>query len=104
MADTEFRDDLIDLQREAHAAWNAVESRRKAVDARRRPAPYRHPENEPWRTPILPPSEEEDAKGDRLLATARQAQEALAAGIAAASLQRTYDVVHGLHKAAQVEE
>lgn len=57
---TDLPDDLIDLQRRAHSAWNDVERHRKAVDARRRAEAVPPPETEPWRTPVLPPWTDDD--------------------------------------------
>lgn len=102
MAGTQFPDDLIDLQRRAYAAWDAVESHRKSVDTRRRAQALPPPGNEPWRTPALPPwTQEEDERHAELMAAARQAQEALAEGIARAGLAPTFEVTRDLRKAAR---
>lgn len=102
MADTQFPDHLLDLQRQAHAAWEAVEGHRKAVDARRRAEAVHSPGSEPLRTPALPPwTQGEDEKHAELMTAARQAQEALAEGIARAGLAPTFSVTQDLRKAAR---
>lgn len=99
---TDLPDDLIDLQRRAHAAWDAVEAHRKAVDADR--ATTAQPPGERHERPVLRPwTDTEDERHEQLLAEARSAQEALRAGLADAGIAPTYDVVQGLHKAARQE-
>lgn len=96
-------DDLIQLQRAAHAAWDDVEAHRKQVDAERRAAPRvvviegQEPMLRPW-TP------EEDAEHQRLMQAARQAQQDLRAAVdAEEELGHGIEVVQGLHCAARVE-
>jgi hypothetical protein len=106
MSDPEFPPALVDLQRASTAAWDAVEAHRKQVDARRRKeAAARGAEpdqHRPWGgLPLEPWTEADDAEHERLLDAARQAAEALRAGIAEAGLDGGYEVTQGLHKAAR---
>jgi hypothetical protein len=107
--------DLVDLQRTAHAAWDAVEAHRREVDARRRAeadeqdaqaraAGERVPEVPSWgRRALRPWTGDEDAEHARLMDAARHAQEVLRQGVAGAELDGGYDVAQGLHRAARGE-
>lgn len=89
-------EDVIQLQRTAHAAWAAVEDHRKAVDARRRA--------DAAGGPLRPWTPGEDARHEQLMAAVRQAQQDLHAAVdAEEGLDRGYEIVQGLHKAARPE-
>lgn len=101
---TDFPPALVDLQRRADAAWVAVEAHRKAVDERRRAETPDTPGRPAWvARPMRPWTEAEDAKFARLMAAARDAQQALRDGIKAAGLEPTIQVVQGLKAAAKAE-
>lgn len=101
MADIEYPDDLVDLQRRSHAAWEAVETHRKAVDTARRAAPVTLADGS---TAPRDWTGEENTEHDRLLDVARTAAEALRArllGFETPAGFTRYDVVQQLHKAAR---
>lgn len=105
-AATEFPTDLVDLQRRAHAAGDAVETYRKDVDdARRAHAAAAGLQSDPtrrWESPRLRPwTEEEDARFADLQSAAVEAAPALRHGIADAGLAQNYDVMQGRHQAAR---
>jgi len=92
---------LIDLQRAAHQAWDAVEAHRKQVDTARRAAAGPAPELA-WQRPQLRPwTGEENARYRELHAAAVAAQAALRAAVDEAGLGHHIDVVQGLHRAAR---
>jgi hypothetical protein len=100
MSEIEYPSELIAAQKAADAAWAAVEAHRKQVDADRRATAT--PPGERHERPVMRPwAPEEDARHEELMAAVREAQEAVAAGIAAAGLSPTYDVVQGLKRAAK---
>jgi hypothetical protein len=106
MAATQIPVDLVDLQRRSHAAWDAVETYRKDVDAARRAqAAAEGLQTDPTRrreSPQLRPwTEEEEDKFAGLMSAARDAALALRKGIVEAGLAQTYDVAQGLHRAAR---
>src|SRR5690349_15102197 len=106
MSDPEFPAHLVDLQKRSHAAWDAVEAHRKQVDEQRRAeaaaSGVRPDESRPWAPVALRDwTPAEDAEHERLMAAARQAAQALRAGIAEAGLDGGYNVTQGLHKAAR---
>jgi len=97
---TDFPSDLVDLQRRVHAAWDAVEAHRKAVNADRKatatPGAERHSQ------PVLRLwTEEEDARHAELMAAVREATDARRAALAGSGLGASYDVVQDLHAAAR---
>jgi len=105
---TDLPEDLIQLQRAAHAAWAALEAYRRQVDAARtadRDAaglPVWDPDR-PWRRTLLRPwTAEEDARYAELQAAAVAAEEARRAAIdASETLKHDYNTVQGLHAAAR---
>ncbi|MBY8878631.1 hypothetical protein [Actinacidiphila acidipaludis] len=109
MADPEFPDALVELQRRSDQAWADVEAHRRDVDGRRHrdaqsegagPDPAR-----PWAGPALPPwTETEDARYEELMAAARTAGEELHRALADSGLGGGAEVVRGLRKAAGPEE
>jgi hypothetical protein len=103
MSEIEFPPDLVDLQRASHAAWEAVEAHRKAVDSERRAGvPAETDPTRRWESPQLRPwTDGEDAEHARLMAVVRETAEQLRAGLAASGLGTGYDVVQALHKAAR---
>jgi len=98
-----FPESLIGLQRASNDAWVEVEAHRKTVDESRRQAVV--PESDPtrrWESRQLRPwTEGEDAEHERLLAAAREAAEALRAGVLAAGLTADYATTQGLKDAAR---
>lgn len=86
--------DLVDLQRTATAAWDAVAAYRETVMAARRA------ERPGADAPLRPWSDEENAEYRRLHDLAAAAQEARRAAIDASGLGHGWDVAQGLHKAA----
>lgn len=96
--------DLVDLQRAATAAWEAVAAYRQAVMAARRAEAGAAAEG--GRVELRPWSDEENAEYRRLHVAAVEAQEALRDGIAAEAKTNPdvdfgIETVQGLHKAAR---
>jgi len=101
---SDLPDHLIQLQRAAHEAWDAVEAYRKQVDAARRAEAGPAPEAK-WQMPQLRPwTDEENGEYDRLRQAAVDAQTALRAAIAESGLGHGIETVQGLHAAAHPTE
>jgi hypothetical protein len=99
MSEIEYPPTLIAAQKAVDAAWAAVEEHRKAVDADRRATAQ--PPGERHERPVMRPwTPAEDAEHEELMGAVRQAQEKVAAGLEAAGLSPTYDVVQGVKRAA----
>lgn len=106
MTDPVFPAPLVDLQRASTAAWDAVEAHRKSVDEKRRreadASGVKRDELRPWAPVALRPwTDAEDAEHERLLAAAREAAEALRAGVAEAGLKLDHETAQGLKNAAR---
>jgi hypothetical protein len=85
---------LVDLQRSADVAWDAVEAHWRTADTAR-DADRRVPQ------PHHARPTEENAEHDRLMQAANDAQKTLRQALADAGLDRRSDVIQGLHLAAR---
>lgn len=113
MADIDFPDELVELQKRSHQAQAAMEAHRREVHARRvaeadereaqaRAAGERIEALATWqRRQLRPWTPAEDARHAELTAAVITAAQALRAALAESGLGRGYDVVQELHKAAR---
>jgi hypothetical protein len=99
---SEYPEQVVQAQQAADAAWAAVETYRKAVDANRRKTAQ--PPGERHGMPILRPwTAEESAEYDRLHAAAVAAAEARAEALRGAGIASSYAVEAGIRAAVRGE-
>jgi hypothetical protein len=98
---TDFPPALVDLQRRVHAAWDAVEAHRLAVDALRLEEAEPDADRPKWSPARRPWTDEESARHEELMAAALDAAQARRRALAESGLGDSYDVVQDLHAAAR---